>query len=80
MRSVCSLIEVKGVRSSCEAMEMKTSRALRLWRRASSVRWRSLMSRAILLAPMMCPALSLMGETDSDTGTSRPSLCTRQVS
>ena len=60
------------------------SRSCRIGVAISSIRpsWAStwlVMSRAIAAAPMMVPEPSRIGDTLSDTGTIRPSLCWRSV-
>ena len=50
------------------------------WRSMASRRRRSVMSRAVFETPITVPLASRIGEMLSETGTSRPSLCRRQVS
>ncbi len=89
-----AMIGESGVRSSCDTVARNASLArfaasasarvarsrARISSRSRSSARRAVMSRAILAAPTIPPLPSLIGDTDSDTASRRPSLATRSVS
>ncbi len=77
---VACRIAASGLRSSCPSIARNRSFWRLASRNASSVRLRSVMSRAILEAPISRPSLPRMGEMVSDTSTRRPDLARRTVS